>query len=385
MEIMEAVMDELHSRNAYKCEVYAPYYVCSYATHGFNLMNQRKQVYWESKRLPNMRLHMLFVAPPGYMKTYYISVMGGDRYSVFGGGGIHIGFEQSMTEAGFIGTITNVNGVNCPTEGAALTFQNGMLLIDEFSAITNALKVQYNSQLDSQLLAALDHGRVFKRLGGGKIEYQTNLTLWAGVQPARYDLTSGLGRRMCFLLFLPTRYDNEQLMEIMQRTRNIRPNEVEMNKLWGKIESWVKAMDVIEELEYDDSVFNIYKKMGLFSYESSYFDRLLLGWTLSTYGPDKKVVVSAKDSEVQKLLMREKVWRDEIGQGVDYVQLVKLIKTAGCQVDGKIKVGRKDLVSEAIMVGWNAQQVHEMLIEMAKFGMVQLKSSEVIMEGDDEL
>jgi hypothetical protein len=174
-------------------------------------------------------------------------------------------------------------------------------------------------------------------------------------------------------------------MEIMQRTRNIRPNEVEMNKLWGKIESWVKAMDVIEELEYDDSVFNIYKKMGLFSYESSYFDRLLLGWTLSTYGPDKKVVVSAKDSEVQKLLMREKVWRDEIGQGVDYVQLVKLIKTAGCQVDGKIKVGRKDLVSEAIMVGWNAQQVHEMLIEMAKFGMVQLKSSEVIMEGDDEL
>ena len=66
----------------------------------------------------------------------------------------------------------------------------------------------------------------------------------------------------------------------------------------------------------------------------SYFDRLLLGWTLATYGPDKKVVVSAKDSEVQKLLMREKVWRDEIGQGVDYVQLVKLIKTTGCQVDG---------------------------------------------------
>ena len=61
MEIMSKVLEELQSREAYKHEIYAPYYVCSYATHCFNLANQKNEIYWESKRLPNMRLHVLFV------------------------------------------------------------------------------------------------------------------------------------------------------------------------------------------------------------------------------------------------------------------------------------------------------------------------------------
>jgi len=373
-------MADLESRNAYKREIYAPYYICSFATHVFNLMNQTREIYWEGKKLPNMRLHILFVAPPGFMKTYYMSVMGADRYSIFGQCGVKMGSEQAMTEAGLIGTFNNIAGMAVEQEGAARALAKGVLMIDEFSAITNALKVQYNSQMDSQLLAALDHGHVNKRLGSGKIEYQTNFTLWAGVQPARYDLTSGLGRRMCFLLFLPVRLDNDRLLEAMHIARNVKPNITEVNALWDKIEQWRKRMDIIEEVVYDDDVFNMYKKLGIFSYESSYFDRLILGWHLATYGPDKKIHISTKHKELEEMILREKRWRDDIAQGVDYIQLLKMIQVYGAEVDGCVTITRATLVQEGIMVGWNAQQIYEMLSEMHKYNLIIIKGSSISVE-----
>jgi hypothetical protein len=387
MEIMAAVMEELRSREIYKADMYAPYYVCSYAVHAFNLMNRRREIYWEAKRLPNMRLHILFVAPAGFMKSFYLQNMGGDKYAVFRNGGITIGAEQSMTEAGFIGTMRNDAGTTVRTEGAAETYANGIITIDEFAAVTNAMKVQYNNQMDAQLLSALDHGDVSKRLGSGKIEYTTNLTLWAGVQPAKYDLSSGLGRRLCFLVFLPTRTDNEHLMAAMHKGRNARPDLVNMNKLWSGIESWCKQMDSIDRVDYDDSVFGMYKKLGLFSYETSYFDRIVLGWHLATYGPEKHMTITANDKELQKLVLKEKSWREQIGQGIDYIQLRKIILVCGVEDEKEkmISIRKDELVKECVMVGWNAQQVHECLLEMAKYGMISLKAQTVMMEDDTSM
>jgi hypothetical protein len=380
METMELVLDELKSRHVYKAETYAPFYVCSAMCHAFNLMNQKHKIYWEAKRLPNMRLHILFVAPAGYMKTFYLSSLGGDDYGIFRNCGLHVGREQSLTEAGFVGTIQNMNGVGITTEGAAQTFSDGLMLIDEFSAITNALKVQYNSQMDTQLLAALDHGHVNKRLGGGKIEYDTNLTLWAGVQPARYDLSAGLGRRMIFLLFLPNRNDNDKLLETVHHTRNIRPSISDMNKTWSSIERVIHSMDKIESIDFGDDVYKLYKDIKLFSYESSYFDRLLLGSHLATYGVEKNITVNISDQKILDLIKMEKSWRDSIVKGIDFVQMMKLIKTAGVETEESIEITRNLLIEEGIMVGWNAHQIGEKLLDMSKLGMLTLKGSRVIID-----
>jgi len=374
-DIMELIFDELNRRWVYKYETYAPLYVCSAMMHSFNLMNQKRQIYWEGSRLPNMRMHLLFVAPPGFMKTHYLSTMGGDRFAIFKNAGVHVGHEQSLTEAGFIGTIRNVSGVDIIVEGAAQTYANGLMLIDEFSAITSALKVQYNAQMDTQLLAALDHGNVFKRLGGGKIAYQTHLTLWAGVQPARYDLSSGMGRRLGFLLFLPTKYDNDQLRYHMHKARGVRPDENVMNKIWGLLEKNIKNMDIVETVTYGESVYQKYGDMELFSYESSYFDKLLLGWHLMTYGPEKHIVIEAGDELLDKLIGSQKKWRNEIVSGVDYVQVMKLIKVGGIQVAEGFEITLPDLVTQGIMVGWNAHQIHEKIMEMSRQRMVSMKGS----------
>lgn len=378
MEVMEAVMEELKARSVYLYETYAPYYVCSFMTHAFNQMNQRREIYWDSKRVPNMRLHILFVAPAGFMKSFYMGTMGGERFSIFRNCGVPIGFEQSMTEAAFVGTIRDIDGIGHPTLGAAADYKDGMLLIDEFSALTNAMKVQYNSQMDAQLLAALDHGHVVKRLGTGRIEYTTNLTLWAGVQPAKYDLSSGLGRRMCFLLFLPTKLDNIALMRTMHKTRNIKPDVREMDNLWGLIKNSVSNMERIETIDFGDSVLKLYEELNLFSYESSYFDRLLLGWHLATYGPEPHMMIEAQDKELLQLVNREKKWRDEIAAGVDHAQMMKIIKTCGSSIDGKLQITKPDLIQECTMVGWNARQVADVLTELTRFGMIENHGARVV-------
>jgi len=103
-DIMQLVLDEMQSRGTYKYETYAPYYVCSYAMHAFNLMNQGRKVYWESKRLPNLRLHIVFVAPPGGMKSYFLSQMGGDDYSIFNNVNYTMNMKSNMNEATFVGS-----------------------------------------------------------------------------------------------------------------------------------------------------------------------------------------------------------------------------------------------------------------------------------------
>lgn len=371
-------MEELKARSVYLCETYAPYYVCSFMTHAFNQMNQRREIYWDSKRVPNMRLHILFVAPAGFMKSFYMGTMGGERFSIFRNCGTPIGFEQSMTEAAFVGTIRDIDGVGHQILGAAADYKDGMLLIDEFSALTNAMKVQYNSQMDAQLLAALDHGHVVKRLGTGRIEYTTNMTLWAGVQPAKYDLSSGLGRRMCFLLFLPTKLDNVALMRTMHKTRNIRPDVREMDNLWGLIKNSVSNMECIETIDFGDSVLKLYEELNLFSYESSYFDRLLLGWHLATYGSEPHMLIEAQDKELLQLVNREKKWRDEIAAGVDHAQMMKIIKACGSSIDGKLQITKPDLIQECTMVGWNARQVADVLTELTRFGMIENHGARVI-------
>lgn len=373
-EMYNEVMEELNDREVYKYETYAPFYICSYAMHVFNLMNQRRKIYWEAKQLPNMRAHLLFVAPPGWMKSHYLSTMGGDKNAIFRKTGVDMGSESYMTEAGFVGTFSSVNGVTIPMEGAAKMYANGVLMIDEFSAITKALQTQHSNQLDNQLLNALDHGNIQKRLGAGKIEYSTRLTLWAGVQPARFDLTSGLGRRLLYMVFIPSKLDNHELIEARHRARNMKPNDREMVRLRRGIKNHNVGMDIVERVEFDDSVLRMYEKLGLYSFEGSYFDRLLLGWELAVNGPQKHIVVGVKDNALMKLVERQKKWRSEISTGIEYVQLKRIIELAGGAMT------KNQLVKDSGMYGWNSMQALELLEDMRRSGIIKVRANMITLE-----
>jgi hypothetical protein len=334
-------------------------------------MNQRREIYFVGKQLPSLRVHLMWIAPSGFMKTHFGDVMGRDPHGIFHKTLIPLGSEQSMTEAGFVGTVASVNGLAITNPGAAELNKDGILFIDEFKGIQEALKNQMNSQMETQLLAALDHGNVHKRLASGAITYRTNLTLWTGIQPGSYDLSSGLGRRLCVLIFVPTELDNNAIMEIMHATQNMKPDHKKMSVLWDNINEVIRKMETIQRIELDDSVLALYKKLNLFSFETSYFNRLIIGYHLMRYPIEPVMHMDVSDKDLMDLLVSQKKWRGDVYKGLDYMQIEKILTIHG----GKCE--RSQIAKECVMIGWNTKQVFEILTEMQKYQVISYKGSMV--------
>jgi hypothetical protein len=297
--------------------------------------------------------------------------MGRDTYGIFHQTDIGICSEQAMTEAGFVGTIASVNGMAIPTQGAAELNADGILLIDEFKGITEALKNQMNAQMETQLLAALDHGQVYKRLAAGHLAYKTYLTLWTGVQPGSYDLSSGLGRRLCVMNFTPTRADNDIIMDTMHATQNMRPDVSKMKTLWSNINEVVHKMNTIERIEFDDSILKLYHDLNMYSFETGYFNRIIIGYYLMKHPIDKIIHMDTGDKDLVEILTRQKGWREDVYTGLDFLQIKKILVIHGNTCT------RPDITKECAMIGWNTKQVYEKLAEMQKIGLIKVVGTQV--------
>lgn len=371
MSLYNDVMEEMRLREVYKADVYAPFYISSFALHNFNLMNQKRKVYWVGKDIPNTRLHVLFNSPAGYMKSYFIKQMAGSEYGIFRGSNVKIGFEQEMTSPAFTGTSTSFNGFKTRSIGAAEEYQDGLMLIDEFRGLTEALSTEGNGQFESQLLSALDSGRIIKRLANDRFEFTTHLTLWTGVQPAKFDISSGLGRRLCYLLFIPTRKDNEMLINSMEKAQGMKADLLEMKKLWYKEQTFINSLNEIETVTFAPEIWTEYKKMKIFSYEATFFNNLLLGLHLARDGAEKHVVVNLKDAEVKKVLEREKDWRKKINQGVPFILMLNIVHDLGANAT------MAEVAEEATMIGYNLTQTTDLITEMARMGLLIRRGNKI--------
>ena len=58
--------------------------------------------------------------------------------------------------------------------------------------MSDASKKDHSLDMKNQLLTSLDNGRVQKALRAGWVNYTTRYTVWAGTQPARFDLWTSL-------------------------------------------------------------------------------------------------------------------------------------------------------------------------------------------------
>jgi len=371
MSLYEDVMTELHSREVYKSDTYAPFYISSFALHSFNIMNQKRKVYWIGKDIPNSRLHVLFNSPAGYMKSYFLKQMAGSEYGIFRGSDVKIGFEQEMTSPAFTGTSTSFNGFKTRSIGAAEEYQDGLMLIDEFRGLTEALSSEGNGQFESQLLSALDSGRIIKRLANDRFEFTTHLTLWTGVQPAKFDISSGLGRRLCYMLFIPTRKDNDLLIDAMEKAQGMRADLLEMKKLWYKQKTFINDLNQIEQVEFAPDVWSEYKRMKIFSFESTFFNNLLLGLHLAKFGASKRVVVDLKDKEIKKILEQEKDWRKKINQGVPFILMLNIVHSLGANAT------LNEVAEEATMIGYNLTQTTDLITEMARMGLLARRGNKI--------
>ena len=382
--IMQLVMDELGRRDVLRREIYAPYYVCSFAIHCFNLMNQRRQIYWEGGEVPNLRLHIIFVAPAGYMKSYFLKQMGGGSYALLrtyveeeNESGVQMIYAQNLNEAGLVGTWLKEGERMTRKHGLAERHAESFILVDEFKGITDALKS--NGQMDTQLLAGLDHGHIAKDMAGGTIKFDTNFTMWGGVQPGRYDLEGGMGRRMLFLVNNPDKTIKQELRRAQFKAKNVRTNESDIQTIHQQIDLWRSSLDTIDSIEFDESILDLYDKYDVESYDTSYFDRMILGYHLATKGPSQHILLTAKNPDLRELIDREIEWRKQVQMGPDLIQIQNIITTFGSEINGMYVIKRQVFLERCASVSITAMKAMKKLEELEHYGLINKGGSNITM------
>jgi len=337
--IYKMIIKEFENRNAADYNKFPPYFISSLGCHFFNMINQQKNIYTEAGLTVNTRLHIIFVAPQGQQKSFWLKQFLETENSIVKGTTIKTDFELRMSEAGYLGTIKfgDKNQI-IESQGLCQEESNSIVGIEEFSDLMSSMSAQdYNIGLENELLTTLDSGMAVKRLAAGKLEYKTNLTLWTATQPARYNLTSGLGRRFLFIFNIPT----EDSMKILRKKRREAANiEIDQSNLFEIKKEMNRRFDditvKINKIRFDTSFYDYLDKLNIVHYEEPLYERLGLGYTLMTEEELHSEVVISPDRTLQKLIKQEWGWRKKIKSGTEdsmvwtFIESVQEIQMERC-------------------------------------------------------
>jgi len=280
------ILSEAARRKVMYSEDYFPFYIASIACHIFSMANRKSAMYTEGVSIPNTRLHILMSAFPGFGKTYFLKqFLDSERYSFVKKSGVKGIFKSGkMTEAGFVGSITkDQDGKKVITYGLCHPDREGdsILGFEEFSTVTTSFKQDFNAGLDNAVLTALDTGRVGKDLSAGELAYETNLTAWAGVQPARYDLGSGFARRLIFTAMYPSITDITRLRKNRREAKSVKIDNTVLRTI--RLGIGQKKQEIESNLKKITFSNEFYKNMDKYDnmpYDDELFERVAIGYHL---------------------------------------------------------------------------------------------------------
>ena len=375
VNVYDLIIKEAERRKIAYVKDYFPFYISSVGCHIFNMMNQQKEIYVEGGSIPNTRMHIMYVAFPGFGKSFYLKqFLKSEKYSLIKGTKIKSIFEGNMSEAGFTGTIYREEGQKEATikQGLCKEESNSIVGIEEFSAITNAFKQTYNVGLDTSLLTALDTGDVVKRLGAGKISYHTNLTLWAGVQPARYDLSSGFSRRFIFMTFYPTIADIERYRFARRSIKGVYVNYTALKSL--KIAVNMRYSEIFKNLRrvyFGEDFYTELNKMDIMHYDDELFERLAIGYWLMRSDKLKDTLEIRVDPELKRIMALELEYRRDVRKTSPTTIIKRLIST-----QKKIKKSR--IENLAISLGLTAGEISMALSNLEVYKNIKKEGKDIV-------
>jgi hypothetical protein len=356
--IHELILNELANSKACHVDRFPPWYNFSVGAHLFNIHNKTTHTYFEARRIPDTRLHILFVAPPGGEKTFWQEQYLRGEQALLLDSGIEIGWTGTLTEAGFVGTIRFEEGESKTTPGLCMRKANAIVGIEEFAAVSEAMRAEYAKTLDPALLSALDSGFVYKDLAAGPLEYETHLTLWTGTQPARFDLRGGMGRRFLFIYFIPTVKDWKEITEARRRSKNMRYNPIQTDVIRKELPRLIQQLKTVERVEWDPDVYKFYDEMKFLPYEEQLYDRILIGYHVMTGHFDNTLYIKL-DDYILTFLKKEAYYRDTIRRGSEFAEVLLILREHG----GRLPLF--ELKDELLAFGKDWQQSAKLLDDLA--------------------
>jgi len=239
---------------------FIPPLLSSYACHIINLENRKRRFFYMHDRVPDLRLNILIVSPPGFGRSFNMKQLIDDRYGILNCGNVPMRFEGFSTEAGLIGSNEKVQGQTVKIEGLFEEFKDGIIAIEEFFSLSQAMEQQHSSHLEPALNQVLLDGDVRKRLRGGKIEYHTDVTLWAGTQTTRFKVGGGLLRRFLLVNWVPSKREEKLMKRAFRRGINLkldpqrltdyRRDMIDFKSDVGKIKKITFSDDLLDAMDH---------------------------------------------------------------------------------------------------------------------------------------
>lgn len=363
-DIYELILAEFREAKACHVDRFPPYYIASIGCHLLNLHNRKQKVYFEARRIPDLRSHIMFIAPPGGEKTFWQEQFVRGHQAILEDSKIDHAMKGMMTEAGFVGTIRLEAGQKVEVPGICKRHQFSITAIEEFSAISEMLRQEHSKALDPALLGALDSGWVYKDLAAGPLAYRTYLTLWVGTQPARFDLRGGMARRFLFIYFVPTPTDMKEIKLARRASKNIKFNPTRTDRIRAELKNLQEKIKGIEKIESNPEIYALYDQLKLPYWEEMLYDRLIMGYKVMKGDFDSMLYVSVDDA-TKRMLLDEARYRDMIRRGSEFAEILSIMRAHGGAM------GKFALKDELLLFGKDWRQSQQLISEMSRMGALK--------------
>ena len=313
----------LQSRKIEFAEVYAPYYLASIGSHianlGSNCLPEDKmkfggrvgnQAYSKLGKPCDLRLHIVFLAPPGGGKSLFLSLFTDGMIGFLANTHIPVRRYASISTAGLIGSAVSGGkkgeGVNIP--GEAEIFKTGIFGFDELSSVLMH-REDYNIEMINTILQLLDEGNITKRTLYGDFNYKTYVTLWGGTQPLRLNLSHGLARRFLVLRFSPNSIDEKRLSEVQWEGLGVKHSITEISLIRKEINDIWEGY-AVEDIAFDPKIKELKDKLGIIHIDSEWIDRLCIGWNVVTnYEPEETQLFVGLEPVLEQMIINALNWR----------------------------------------------------------------------------
>ena len=176
--------------------------------------------------------------------------------------------------------------------------------------MSDASRKDHSVDMKNQLLTSLDSGRVNKSMRSGWVKYNTRMTMWAGTQPARFELESGLDRRF-FIIDIEMTPEKEMLYKHAQnkqasiepaKRRQLIQDSIELRKWF--IERQKKVMDKKPQgVVFGEDFEKWVLQETVRSFESDLFRRLAICYTMMKgEWEDKELLMVELDDRLREIL-----------------------------------------------------------------------------------
>lgn len=289
------------------------------------LRHDNMPFYTPMSQLPDTRIHILMRGAKGSGKSILILMFLAEGTGLVYNSNADLGQgmrtmmgANSITEAGMFGSVDEEGEI--AGRPIAREMCGGFLGFEEFSSMSDASKKDHSMDMKNQLLTSLDNGRVQKAMRNGWVRYTTRYTIWAGTQPARFELDSGLDRRFFIVDIEMTPQKERQYKLAQHKQANMGVDErASLANLNIQIKDWIRqrmhqaVANPPTGIIFDDDIMEWIDRPDVRSFEADLFRRLCIGYAMMqpNYRGGEPLIIKLDDTLTailnQSLEMRRRV------------------------------------------------------------------------------